>query len=454
MFVLICILGFLIMIGILVVVHEYGHYWVAKRCGVKVLRFSFGFGKVLFSRQLGADQTEWSISLIPLGGYVKMLDEREAPVAEEEKHRAFNQKAVWQRALIAAAGPVANFILAILLLTCVNMLGVPDTLAKIGTLKPDSIAAQAGLQENDQILSINGQKIATWSAFQLTLIEEITSANSLQLEVKRLDDSVASIAIPIDLQKIALQKSVSQQLGFDNIKFLSAQKVLIDSVLPDSIAAQAGLLAGDKIQSLNGQVVEDEADFRAQIQNNADKKIVLGIERNNTLQTVSLVPKRVQENGESPVRIGIGMAQNIDPVWLASIKTKQQYMPLRAFVEAVKLTGQQIHVTLKVFKRLLTGDISTKVLSGPAQTAKVAGIGLILGLVPFLQILAAISIGIGVFNLLPIPVLDGGHLLFLGVEAILRKPIPVIWLERTTQAGFALIMCLVALALFNDFSLL
>lgn len=449
MSVLLSLLGFVVAIGLLVAIHEYGHFQVARWCGVKVLRFSVGFGKPLWTK-VGKDGVEYQLAAIPLGGYVKMLDEREGEVPEAERHLAFNTQSVWKRIAVVAAGPFANFLFAIFAWWLVFILGVTATKPELGAVPPSSPAAEAGLQAGDLVTALNGERIESWEELRLNLIEAALTNDSVELSVQRQSES-KTVEIPL----LGTPEQVDIAAGLN--AWLPTLSTGIGNVLPDSAAATAGLLVNDKILSVNQQPVATWAELVAEIKTKPGQMLRLEILRDNQRQDLILVPEsRVVKSGDQEVWQGFaGIGPLVDESVQAQIRERQlllKYGPLEAAGLAVERTGSLSWLTLGMFGKMLTGGASFENIGGPVQIAAGAGATLALGITAYLGYLALISISLGVLNLLPVPVLDGGHLLYYFVEIIKGSPVSLEVQAAGQRIGLALLLLLMGVAFYNDFT--
>ncbi|AMO56149.1 zinc metallopeptidase RseP [Endozoicomonas montiporae] len=448
--------AFVITLGILVSIHEFGHFWVARKCGVKVLRFSVGFGKPLWTwtDRLG---TEYVVALIPLGGYVKMLDEREGPVAESERHESFNSKPVLSRIAIVAAGPIANFILAVFALWLMYMAGIRTIVPQVGSVLPDSPAAVAGIIPGDEIVSIDGEETPGWQQVNLELLSSIGDTRNL---------SVATRAgVPGELSSAAVRNktvAISDWLVDDSgdgiadpVRALGIEPYtpLIPAVLgelsPDGAARAAGLQAGDRILTSNGQPVKDWLSWVQVIRANAGKTIQVELEREGRRLNLALTPGTRELNGEPSGYIGAGVQQ---VGWPDDMVRKLQFNPVAALPKALDSTWTLTSMTVESLWKMVAGLVSVKNLSGPITIAKVAGASLQSGLENFLYFLSMLSVSLGVLNLLPIPVLDGGHLLFYLIELVRGKPVSERVQVLGLKIGVTFVVGIMMLALYNDLS--
>jgi len=440
------ILWFLVALTVLVAVHEFGHFYVARRCGVKVLRFSIGFGKILF-RRYDRQGTEYAFAAIPLGGYVKMLDEREGNVPEEELHRTFNRKNVWQRIAIVAAGPIANFILAILLFWLLMFQGTTEAIPIVGEVEPDSIAAQAGLEPGQEILAVDGQATPTWQALHQQLLRRLGESGTISFRVKYPDSSLQYLSqaeLNGWLRGVDEPDPVS---GLGLTLDIPVSRPIIGQILPDSPAEQAGLAEGDRILSADGEPIRNWNDWVAYVRDRPEREISLIVEREGGEQSLQLTPEAVEEGGERFGRVGVGLQHQS---WPEDRIREYHYGVLGSFVAGVDRTWDTTGFVLLSIKKLVVGEISTKNLSGPITIAKVAGSSADSGWKSFLGFVALLSIFLGVFNLLPIPVLDGGHLLYYFIEVVKGSPVS----ERVQQVGYQMgilmVVGLMILAFYND----
>jgi regulator of sigma E protease len=438
-----------VLLGVLIVVHEYGHYLVARLCGVKVLRFSIGFGRVIWRRQWGRDGTEWAISAFPLGGYVKMLDEREGEVAPAEAHRAFNRQSVGRRSLIVAAGPVANLLLAIVLYWGVFMLGSNELLPILGTPPAGTPAATAAIANGEQVRSVDGQPVATWGNLRWLLLRTAVDHDSAELEVINERNEIT-------FRRLALAAAREQgwegdALGRLGITFYRPQApAIIGEVVKGDPAERAGLLPGDRVLALDGQPVANwYEDLVPQIRAAVDRSLHIEFERGGQVRAVDVMPEVALEQGQRVGKIGIGVAQRETP---RELRTVVRYSFLEAGRKAVSETWEQAAFSLTMMGRMFTGEVSWKNLSGPVTIGSLAGQTAKLGPDYYIRFMAFVSISLGILNLLPIPVLDGGHLMYHALEVVRRKPLSERALEITQQVGLSILLVLMAFAFFNDFN--
>ena len=439
--------AFVVVLGVLIVFHELGHYWAARFCGVKVLRFSVGFGKTLFERRYGVDRTEWAIGIFPLGGYVKMLDEREAPVAPEELHRAFNRQSVGKRSLIVAAGPLANFALAILLYWIVFMAGSDELLPVLGTPPVDTPAAMANIKNGEQVRMLDGEAVLTWNDLRWMLLQKAVDRDSVELEVINEQREISIKRLP--LTAAGENGWEGDALGRLGIVFYRPQiRPVIGKMVSGGVGEAVGLSAGDVILAINGQKVDYWHEFVMQIRESAGQRLTLDILRGKQIFTVDLVPEAVSERGQRIGKIGVAVADSGEGQ--REIRTFVRYGVFAAATKAILETWDKSVFSVVMLGKMLTGEVSWKNLSGPVTIADYAGQSARLGLDYYLKFMAMVSISLGVLNLLPIPVLDGGHLMYHALEVVRRRPLSERAMEIAQQIGVAFLFVLMAFAFFND----
>ncbi|MFS1438016.1 sigma E protease regulator RseP [Shewanella sp. 10N.286.48.A6] len=445
--------SFIVALGILITVHEYGHFWVARRCGIKVERFSIGFGKAIW-RKVGKDGTEYVVAMIPLGGYVKMLDERVEEVPEELLDQAFNRKTVWQRIAVVAAGPMANFLFAIVALYLMYIIGVPSLKPVIDTTKANTPAAQISIKEPMQILSVSGQKVRNWEEVNLALVSHI-GGDSLEISLTPLNAAVTDAQIgqshTLDISQWTFDPDKESPISAIGLGiYRPAIEPIIALITKGSAAEYAGMQVGDEITTINGKPYRDWNAFVDVIQKSADKTVQLKILRDNQALTLNVTPQaQTNAAGQMIGMVGVSPTQ-ID--WPESMRFQLEYGIVDSFTAAADKTWQLVVVSFKMIGKLFTGDVSVKNLSGPISIAQGAGTSADYGFVYFLGFIALISVNLGIINLMPLPVLDGGHLLYYFIEVITGKPVP----EKVQDIGFrfgaAMLLLLMSVALFNDFS--
>lgn len=438
----ITIVAFLIALGTLIVFHELGHYTVARLCGVKVLRFSIGFGAPLVSRRLGADQTEWALAAFPLGGYVKMLDEREGEVATHERHRAFNRQSVYRRFAIVLAGPVANFLLAIVVYWVLFVHGVPGVRPILGAPLPGTPAEQAAVMPGETIVRIGEQPVRTWEDVRWTLLEQAVDKDTVVLEVKNAKGEIA-------FRRIELSKFTAADLDADflnRIGLTHYSPAVIGEAQPGKPGARAGLRAGDLVLAVDRKPVTSWEELVAMVQPRAGTPLSLTIRRNQTTLEVSVTPEPVEEGGRTVGRIGLAR----DVALLKEQIVQVRYGPVAALGQAAVKTWDVCALSLQMLWKMIVGQVSLKNLSGPITIADYAGQSAQMGWLFYVRFIALISISLGVLNLLPVPLLDGGHLMYYIVEIIKGRPVSERALEIGQRIGMVLLFTLMAFAIYND----
>jgi regulator of sigma E protease len=430
----------LVTLGVLVTFHEFGHYWVARRCGVKVLRFSVGFGRAVW-KHVARDGTEYQIAAIPLGGYVKMLDAREGDVDPALRDQEFTAQSIWKRIAIVAAGPGFNIIFTIAAFWLMFVLGRTDY-APVVTAAPQSMAAQAGIQPGDRLLTIGGEPVTSWSGSVDVIANALLSRSPLAVTVRDSNGAQRSLVLP--LNRLPAGEDIGQymdKLGFQ----LAPPPAIVESVSPGDPASLAGLHAGDKILSVNGTPVKDSGDLGKQIAAAASKspKLTLDVERDGKVLPFSVTARMESPDGGAP-RWLIGVTQ------VAPEAAIQHYGPIKALTESLSLTWERTTDTFGMVGKMLSGQASTKNMSGIVGIAQAANISAQAGLDRFLEFLGLVSLSLAIINLLPIPILDGGHLLYYLIELIKGSPVS----ERTMIAGqyvgLALLVTLMGLTFYND----
>lgn len=446
---LIQLVSFIVAIGILVVVHEFGHYLIARAAGVKVLRFSVGFGRPLLRRTSPITGTEWTLCALPLGGYVKMLDERDTDtrVAAQDLPHAFNRKPVGWRFAIVAGGPLANFLLAIMLLAGVYAGGVEEPVATLAAPAVDSVAQRAGFVGGETVVAVRApdgttESVRSWSDLRWKLLDAQSDQRNIVLLAKMGNDT---LDYPVDLSRATRaeqDEDVIERLGFE-----PGGKLRVASVEPDSAAQRAGLAAGDVVVALDGKAVQGAQAFIATIQAHALKHLTITVERDGARRNIEVVPDERLDGagGQAVGRIGAAMATQVQTVDVKYGLTESLQLGARR-------TWDISTYSVRMFWRMLSGQASLKNLSGPVTIADYAGKSAQLGVASFASFLALVSISLGVLNLLPIPVLDGGHLLYYLVEAATGKAVSERWQLILQRAGLVCIVALSAIALFNDLS--
>ena len=442
---LITILAFIVALGILVTVHEFGHYWVAKKLGVKVLRFSIGFGKTLWKRNFGSDNTELVIAALPLGGYVKMLDENEGEVSEAEKSRAFNRQHIAVKVAVVTAGPAFNLLFAVLAYWVINVSGIEGILPDVGDVAKGSIAEKSGFKAGDKLLSVDGRTFLSWGQQRLYLLTRSLDKDTVIFEIER---SGINKNIEVDLSGINLNKITSSVMGrgLGLYPYLPPLKAIVGTVM-DGPAKISGLKKGDLISRIDATNIDNWSKLVEIIQASPGKKISLTYIRDGYEKKTSLLPESIASNGKVVGRINI--TPYVPPL-PEEIKVKYKYNIVDGFIEAANNTYVMSMLTLKMLYKMLTLEISSKNISGPITIAQYAGYSAEAGADKFLMFLAIVSISLGILNLLPIPVLDGGHLLYYLIEAIKGSPLSDNAMYVGQQLGILMLLGLMILAFYND----
>lgn len=439
--------AFIVALGLLVAVHEFGHFWVARRCGVKVERFSIGFGKAIW-RRLGKDGTEYVLALIPLGGYVKMLDGRVDELKPGEEAQAFNHKSVWARMAIVAAGPMANFVFALFAFWLMFMIGVPSVKPVVGEVRPASIVAEAGILPGMEIVGVGGEETGDWESVTYALISHLGD-DSVQLKLKAANTSYA-VDKTLQLAGWKFDPDKESPIGSLGIVPLGGKVLpVVEAVVPSSASEKAGLQIGDRIKGVDGEAITEWAQFVERVQQSPAQPLQVTVERGGSEMILILTPDGKKVKGQL---VGfVGLSPQLVPL-PDEYRTLLQYGPLQALWHGVQKTWSLITLTFDMIGKLIGGIVSLDNLSGPISIAKGAGSSADYGLVYFLGFLALISVNLGIINLFPLPVLDGGHLVYFLIEAITGKPVSEKIQEVGFRIGAAILMLLMGIALFNDFA--
>jgi regulator of sigma E protease len=437
------IVAFIVAIGILVAVHEYGHFWVARRLGIRVLRYSIGFGKPLWRRESKKDGVEYVVAAIPLGGYVKLLDEREGNVPPELAPQAFNRQPVWKRIAVLLAGPGFNMVFAVLMYWVLFTAGVPALKPFIGEVTPESIAANGGLRSEDQIVAVGGTRVETLEAATLGILEDLVDDGTIAMRVRGVDGAERQVELVAGDRSRSLTEpeALFPGLGFQ----LGRPRVpaVIADIVKDSAGDRAGLRRDDEIVRFDGVPVEDSTHLVALVEPKANQTVQLEIKRDGQLRQVPLTIGEQEVEGRRIGRIGIAFDMN-------QMFTLQKYGVVPALGEATTKTWDMSVFTLQIVGRILTGDVSLKAISGPISIAETTGFAARQGWRTFLSTLALISISLGILNLLPIPILDGGQVVYQLAELVKGRPVSERALLVGQQIGIAMLLLMMTVAFYND----
>lgn len=442
------VVAFVVALGILIVVHEYGHFWVARRLGVKVLRFSVGFGRPLWIRHVGPDRMEFVVAALPLGGYVKMLDETEGEVHPDERPRAFNRQPVWKRVAIVLAGPLANFLFAILAYWVVNLAGIDGIKPVVGRVLDSSIAQRAGFRAGDLLLRIDGKDVQSWDQHRLYLFRRALDRARIELEVRDSDGRIQTRTLDLSGFPVADVNAGLLERGIGLIGYLPPPLPVIGVLEDGGPAARAGLKVGDRFVEIDGRPIHNWEDVAGAIGRSPGRAVNAVVDRAGSRLRVELTPAAVaQPDGARVGRIQIRpQFAELPP----ELRVRVRLGPLAALQAGAESTWSMSLLTLEMLYKMLRLEVSTENISGPITIAQYAGHSAKIGLVPFVLFLAVISISLGVLNLLPIPVLDGGHLMYYSIEAVKGSPVSERTLAWGQQIGVALLVALMVLAFYND----
>ncbi|HSH49889.1 MAG TPA: RIP metalloprotease RseP [Halomonas sp.] len=440
------VLAVIVVLGLLITFHEFGHFWVARRCGVKVLRFSVGFGRPLWSRR-DRHGTEFAVAAIPLGGYVRMLDEREGEIDPAEADQAFNRKSVWRRIAIVAAGPLANFLLAVVAYWLLFVVGTTVLIPTVGQVAPDSPAQRAGLQAGQEISAVQGEPVRSWEEIGLKLMADIGTTGLLSLEARDAGSQVARhYQLPVENWLVG-QDPPRPLRSLGVTPWRPPVPAVIGQLVPGEAAERSGLAVGDEVLAVNGDPVADWSAFVERVKTSPGRELTLAVRRSGATLSLTLIPGKKADGDEEIGYIGAG-AQAVS--WPESALRDIRYGPLEAVAQATRRTGEMTLLTLGAIRKMLVGLISPSNLSGPITIARIAGDSARSGLEGFISFLAYLSISLGVLNLLPIPMLDGGHLMFYLIEAVRGRPVSERVQEVGLRIGIALVGTLMLMALYFD----
>ncbi len=442
------IIAFVVALGILIVVHEFGHYWVARRVGVKVLRFSIGFGKPLWTRRFGADQTELVVAALPLGGYVKMLDETEGDVPEAEKHRAFNRQSIPKRTAVVVAGPLFNFLFAVLAYSFLYMSGIDGIKPVVGKVVEGSIAEKAGFRAGDELLSVDGKEVLSWSHRRLLLFRRALNGESVRVVVRDPDGQVQTRVLDFAELPVSEVNAGLLERGLGLYGYIP--EILPEiGMLGDGPARAAGLQLGDKIVKVGDKRIESWQDVVAGVSARPGEEIRITVDRGGEIMAFDVTPQPVERDGRTIGQIKIRPRFTELP---PEMRVRVRYGPIQALVQGAASTWSMSALTAEMLFKMLKFEVSAKNISGPITIAQYAGDSARMGLDRFVMFLAVVSISLGVLNLLPIPILDGGHLLYYFIEAVKGSPVServMIWGQ---QFGILVLIGLMVLAFYNDFT--
>ncbi len=450
MSILISVISFLVAIAILVGIHEFGHFWVARKLGIKIIRFAIGFGKPIWTyKSKDKDATEYVLAAIPMGGYVKMLDEREGDVNEDERHRAFNTQPVWKRFLVVLAGPMFNFFFAIAAFAAIQMIGVESIKPYLGNIQQGTVASEAGFKDKDLVTAINDIETNSMQQVRLTLLNEYLKDPKLDIHVTT--DEGTQTTRQLDLSNTLLLADEKDYFTKTGMGFWQPpHTTIINSVLPDKPANKAGLLANDEVISVDGNAVVSTQYFSSYINDNPGKAIDIVVKRNGSNKSLTMTPELMDIDGEKRVLIGVGLARKFDEKAVQDLFFIKEAPFFEALKSGVVETWDMSVMTLKVMGRLITGEASLKNISGPITIANYAGKSALIGFSAFLTLLAIVSLSLGVLNLLPIPMLDGGHLLYYLIELVKGSPVSERVEAVGMRIGMSVVGVLMVVALYND----
>ncbi|GMR07174.1 MAG: sigma E protease regulator RseP [Gammaproteobacteria bacterium] len=442
------VLAFIVAIGLLVTVHEFGHYWVARKMGVKVLRFSIGFGKPLYTWRLGPDNTEYVIAMIPLGGYVKMADEREAEVATEDLPRAFNRQSVYKRFAIVFAGPLFNFIFAVVAYWLMFVIGVNGITPRIGEVIEGSPAMLAGIQPATKIIRVQGRDTPTWETVLFAILDEVVGDGVINITV--MDDNQQTTDHQIRLSnpnEVLNKRNILKSIGFR--PFRPPIPAIIGKLTTGERAEAAGLRPGDSLLSADGTNIDDWSQWVEFVRQRPEQEIRLQIQRQQQKITLRITPKSIKDSKNNSIGF-IGAANQRPAGRPKGYFAVLQYSPFKAIGQALDKTWRVSLLTVRVLGKMLVGDASVKNISGPISIAQYAGYSAAIGMGQYLAFLAIVSISLGILNLLPVPLLDGGHLMYYAVEMVKGSPVSEAVQMFGQRIGIALLGALMILAIYND----
>ena len=448
------VIAFIVAIGVLVTVHEFGHFWVARKLGFKVLRFSIGFGKPLVSRvSRDADAVEYVLAAVPLGGYVRLLDERDGPVPPQDVHRAFNRRPPAARIAVLLAGPVANLVFAILAYWILLMQGIPGLKPVIGDVETGSFASRADLRPLDEIVAVDGEATSTRQAAVLAILEGVVAEGAVPVEVRGQGGGMRKLTIRVpsgERRALTEPGTLLDGLGFSF--WYPPQPVVVGELTPGMPAERAGLAPGDRVVAMDGEPVEDYLAFVEQIRERPGQATRLTVMRGTERHEFEVVPEPVQEDGQTIGKIGLGAAIPEGGGFPPAMRTVERYGPVAALAAATRETWDKSALTVRFLWRMVTGDVSTKNISGPINIAQYAGLTATEGFTYYLGFLALVSISLAILNLLPVPVLDGGQVVFQLAEMAKGAPLSAQAQLLGQKVGIAMLVALMGFAFYNDIS--
>jgi len=445
---IVSLLAFAFAISLLVAVHEYGHYWVARQAGIKVLRFSIGFGKPIWRKQ-GRDGTEFVISMLPLGGYVRMLDGREGDIDEQDAHRAFDRQPVYKRMAVVSAGPLANFLFALLAYWLMFVLGVPGTAPIVGEVRAESPAAYAGLREGDQIKKVGEHETPTWQSVSIAILDELLDDAQIPLTVSSVDGDNNTLWMDVR----GMERELTERDGLFKGLGIGMKEPIFPAEVgepePDSPGEKAGIRAGDLVLAVDDEPVENFAALVGSIQSRPGQRTRFRVLRDGSEIDLDVLVGSAEVNGRIVGRIGVPVSETALESY-ERFRAEERFGPFAAISKSLSQTAEMSALTVRMLWRMLTGDVSIKNISGPIDIAQYAGLTASYGLVQFLSFLAIISISLGILNLLPIPVLDGGQLMFQIVEVAKGSPVSPRVEMMGQQIGMVALLMLMSFAFYND----
>ncbi len=439
--------AFALVLGVLIVFHEFGHYLVARWLGVKVLRFSIGFGRPLLSRRWGRDGTEWALAAFPLGGYVKMLDEREGKVPADQLHRSFNRQTVWRRMAIVVAGPLANLLLAVIVYWGLYWNGTLEIKPLLGAPAAASAAAAAGIEDGELVRKVGDESIQTWQEMRWLLLRQAADQDEIVLEVINRKHEISWRRLNVSaIRQAAWEGEPLEKLGL--ALYRPNLPAVLGTVSAEGAAAAAGLRPADEILAIDGAPIDGWADVVRVVRLSPGKSLLFEIRRGDARMSIAVTPAAIDDQGQRIGRMGAGVRDDLRA--REEMMTRVSYDPLTALSKGLAETWDKSTFTLRMIGKMLLGEVSWRNISGPVTIADYAGQSAKLGLDYYLKFLALVSISLGVLNLLPIPVLDGGHLLYYLAEIVNRAPLSERTMEIGQQIGMALLFLLMVFAFYND----